>query len=311
MFIDWLTVTCKKNKLREIDMFSGSIVALVTPFNTDGEVDFDSLKKLVDHHVAAGSDGLVAVGTTGESSTLTIEEHVKVVNKVVEFADGRIPVIAGTGANATHESVLFSRLLNGSGIAGCLSVTPYYNKPTQEGLYQHYKAIAEVSDVPQILYNVPGRTAVDLLPETVARLAEIENIVALKDATGDLERIAIHRELCGEDFILLSGDDLTGLEFVKRGGDGVISVTNNVAAADMATMFKLAKEGKFEEAEAINERLMPLHKNLFVESNPIPVKWAVHKMGLIAEGGLRLPLTELSKPAQPVVAQAMTEACIY
>ncbi|MFS1418621.1 4-hydroxy-tetrahydrodipicolinate synthase [Vibrio splendidus] len=292
-------------------MFSGSIVALVTPFNTDGEVDFDSLKKLVEHHVAASSDGLVAVGTTGESSTLTIEEHVKVVNKIVEFADGRIPVIAGTGANATHESVLFSRLLNGSGIAGCLSVTPYYNKPTQEGLYQHYKAIAEVSDVPQILYNVPGRTAVDLLPETVARLAEIENIVALKDATGDLDRIAIHRELCGEDFILLSGDDLTGLEFVKRGGDGVISVTNNVAAADMATMFKLAKEGKFEEAEAINERLMPLHKNLFVESNPIPVKWAVHKMGLIAEGGLRLPLTELSKPAQPVVAQAMTEACIY
>ena len=292
-------------------MFSGSIVALVTPFNTDGEVDFDSLKKLVEHHVAVGSDGLVAVGTTGESSTLTIEEHVKVVNKIVEFADGRIPVIAGTGANATHESVLFSRLLNGSGIAGCLSVTPYYNKPTQEGLYQHYKAIAEVSDVPQILYNVPGRTAVDLLPETVARLAEIENIVALKDATGDLDRIAIHRELCGEDFILLSGDDLTGLEFVKRGGNGVISVTNNVAAADMATMFKLAKQGKFEEAEAINERLMPLHKNLFVESNPIPVKWAVHKMGLIAEGGLRLPLTELSEPAQPVVAQAMTEACIY
>ncbi len=292
-------------------MFSGSIVALVTPFNADGEVDFDSLKKLVEHHVAAGSDGLVAVGTTGESSTLTIEEHVKVVNKIVEFADGRIPVIAGTGANATHESVLFSRLLNGSGIAGCLSVTPYYNKPTQEGLYQHYKAIAEVSDVPQILYNVPGRTAVDLLPETVARLSEIENIVALKDATGDLDRIAIHRELCGEDFILLSGDDLTGLEFVKRGGDGVISVTNNVAAADMATMFKLAKEGKFAEAEAINERLMPLHKNLFVESNPIPVKWAVHKMGLIAEGSLRLPLTELSEPAQPVVAQAMTEACIY
>ena len=292
-------------------MFSGSIVALVTPFNADGEVDFDSLKKLVEHHVAAGSDGLVAVGTTGESSTLTIEEHVKVVNKVVEFADGRIPVIAGTGANATHESVLFSRLLNGSGIAGCLSVTPYYNKPTQEGLYQHYKAIAEVSDVPQILYNVPGRTAVDLLPETVARLSEIENIVALKDATGDLDRIAIHRELCGEDFILLSGDDLTGLEFVKRGGDGVISVTNNVAAADMATMFKLAKEGKFSEAEAINERLMPLHKNLFIESNPIPVKWAVHKMGLIAEGSLRLPLTELSEPAQPVVAQAMTEACIY
>ena len=292
-------------------MFSGSIVALVTPFNSDGEVDFESLKKLVEHHIAAGSDGLVAVGTTGESSTLTIEEHVKVVTKMVEFADGRIPVIAGTGANATHESVLFSRLLNGSGIAGCLSVTPYYNKPTQEGLYQHYKAIAEVSDVPQILYNVPGRTAVDLLPETVARLSKIENIVALKDATGDLDRIAIHRELCGEDFILLSGDDSSGVDFVKQGGNGVISVTNNIAAEDMAKMFRLASEGKFEEAEIFNQRLMPLHKNLFVESSPIPVKWAAHKLGLIDHGGLRLPLTELSENARPIVAQAMTEACIY
>lgn len=292
-------------------MFSGSIVALITPFNHDGEVDYVSLKKLVEYHIAAGSDGIVAVGTTGESATLTIEEHVKVVMKSVEFADGRIPIIAGTGANATHESVTFSRLLNNSGIAGCLSVTPYYNKPTQEGLYQHYKAIAEESDVPQILYNVPGRTAVDLLPETVARLSEIENIVALKDATGDLSRIAIHRELCGEDFILLSGDDLTGLEFVKQGGNGVISVTNNIAAADMAKMFKLAREGKYEEAEIINQRLMPLHKKLFIESNPIPVKWAAHKLGLIEHGSLRLPLTELSESARPAVAQAMTDACIY
>ncbi|MEX0333667.1 4-hydroxy-tetrahydrodipicolinate synthase [Vibrio tubiashii] len=292
-------------------MFSGSIVALITPFNHDGEVDYVSLKKLVEYHVAAGSDGIVAVGTTGESATLTIEEHVKVVMKTVEFAEGRIPVIAGTGANATHESVTFSRLLNNSGIAGCLSVTPYYNKPTQEGLFQHYKAIAEESDVPQILYNVPGRTAVDLLPETVARLAEIESIVALKDATGDLSRIAIHRELCGEDFILLSGDDSSGLDFVKQGGNGVISVTNNIAAEDMAKMFRLASEGKFEEAEIINQRLMPLHKNLFVESSPIPVKWAAHKLGLIDHGGLRLPLTELSENARPIVAQAMTEACIY
>ncbi|MCG9577783.1 4-hydroxy-tetrahydrodipicolinate synthase [Vibrio tubiashii] len=292
-------------------MFSGSIVALITPFNHDGEVDYVSLKKLVEYHVAAGSDGIVAVGTTGESATLTIEEHVKVVMKTVEFAEGRIPVIAGTGANATHESVTFSRLLNNSGIAGCLSVTPYYNKPTQEGLFQHYKAIAEESDVPQILYNVPGRTAVDLLPETVARLAEIESIVALKDATGDLSRIAIHRELCGEDFILLSGDDSSGLDFVKQGGNGVISVTNNIAAEDMAKMFRLASEGKFEEAEIINQRLMPLHKNLFVESSPIPVKWAAHKLGLIEHGGLRLPLTELSENARPIVAQAMTEACIY
>ncbi|WP_117235170.1 4-hydroxy-tetrahydrodipicolinate synthase [Vibrio maerlii] len=292
-------------------MFSGSIVALVTPFNQDGEVDYDSLKKLVDFHVEAGTDGIVAVGTTGESATLTVEEHVKVVTKVVEFADGRLPVIAGTGANATHESVTFSRLLNNSGIAACLSVTPYYNKPTQEGLYQHYKAIAEVSDVPQILYNVPGRTAVDLLPETVARLSKIDNIIALKDATGDLDRIAIHRELCGEDFVLLSGDDATGLDFVRLGGQGVISVTNNVAAADMAKMFRLAKEGNFEEAEQINQRLMSLHKNLFVESSPIPVKWAVHKMGLIANGELRLPLTELSEGARPIVAQAMAEACVY
>ncbi|KGY11836.1 dihydrodipicolinate synthase [Vibrio tubiashii] len=292
-------------------MFSGSIVALITPFNLDGEVDYVSLKKLVDYHVEAGSDGIVAVGTTGESATLTVEEHVKVVMKTVEFAEGRIPVIAGTGANATHESVTFSRLLNNSGIAGCLSVTPYYNKPTQEGLYLHYKAIAEESDVPQILYNVPGRTAVDLLPETVARLAEIENIVALKDATGDLSRIAIHRELCGEDFILLSGDDSSGLDFVKQGGNGVISVTNNIAAADMAKMFRLAREGKFEGAEVINQRLMTLHKNLFVESSPIPVKWAAHKLGLIEHGGLRLPLTELSENARPIVAQAMTEACIY
>ncbi|EKO3973083.1 4-hydroxy-tetrahydrodipicolinate synthase [Vibrio fluvialis] len=291
-------------------MFSGSIVALITPFNHDGEVDYLSLKKLVDYHIEAGTDAIVSVGTTGESSTLTIEEHVKVVEKTVEFSDGRIPVIAGTGANATHESVTFSRLLNNTGIAGYLSVTPYYNKPTQEGLFQHYKAISQETDIPIILYNVPGRTAVDLRPETVARLSELKNIVALKDATGDLSRVTLHRELCGNDFVLLSGDDATGLEFVKLGGQGVISVTNNVAAADMAKMMHLALEGKFDEAEVINQRLMPLHKGLFVESSPIPVKWAAHKLGLIAEGDLRLPLTELSEQARPLVAQAMTEACI-
>lgn len=290
-------------------MFSGSIVALITPF-VDGEVDFVSLKKLVDFHVDAGTTGIVAVGTTGESATLTVEEHVKVVNKIVEFANGRVQVIAGTGANATHEAVTFSRLLNDTGIAGCLSVTPYYNKPTQEGLYQHYKAIAEVSSVPQILYNVPGRTAVDLLPETVARLSKIDNIVALKDATGDLSRVQIHRELCGEDFILLSGDDSTGLDFVKQGGQGVISVTNNIAAADMAKMMQLALDGKFEDADIINQRLMTLHKNLFIESSPIPVKWAAHQMGLISHGDLRLPLTELSEQAKPAVAKALTDAGI-
>ncbi len=289
-------------------MFSGSIVALITPFNSDGEVDFDSLKKLVEFHVKAGTDGIVAVGTTGESATLTIEEHVKVVNKTVEFAAGRVPVIAGTGANATHEAVTFSRLLNNSGIAGVLSVTPYYNKPTQEGLYQHYKAIAEVSEVPVILYNVPGRTAVDLKPETVARLSQIENIVALKDATGDLERVALHRELCAKDFVLLSGDDATGLDFVRLGGSGVISVTNNIAAADMAKMFRLAADKQWEEADIINQKLMTLHKNLFVESSPIPVKWAAQRMGLISHGLLRLPMTELSAESQPIVEKAMTDA---
>ncbi|MGL6258098.1 4-hydroxy-tetrahydrodipicolinate synthase [Vibrio sp. WXL103] len=289
-------------------MFSGSIVALITPFNHDGEVDYVGLKKLVEYHVAAGTKGIVAVGTTGESATLTVDEHVKVVMKTVEFADGRLPIIAGTGANATHEAVTFSRLLNNSGIAGCLSVTPYYNKPTQEGLYQHYKAIAEATDVPQILYNVPGRTAVDLLPETVGRLAEIENIVALKDATGDLSRIATHRELCGQDFILLSGDDATGLDFVRQGGDGVISVTNNIAAADMAKMFDLAKDGLYEEAEAINQRLMALHHKLFIESSPIPVKWAAHQLGLIERGDLRLPLTPLTEASKPTVTEAMKQA---
>lgn len=291
-------------------MFSGSIVALITPFDQDGEVDFVSLKKLVEYHVAAGTDGIVAVGTTGESATLTVEEHVKVVLKTVEFAAGRLKVIAGTGANATHEAVAFSRLLNDSGIDGCLSVTPYYNKPTQEGLYQHYKAIAEASDVPVILYNVPGRTAVDLQPETVARLAKIDNIVAIKDATGDVSRVAKHRELCGEDFILLSGDDSTGLEFCKLGGHGVISVTNNIAAEEMATMVHLVREGKVAEAEAINDRLMPLHKNLFIESSPIPVKWAAHQLGLIEHGDVRLPLTVLSESAQPVVKQALVDAGI-
>lgn len=286
-------------------MFSGSIVALITPFDSDGEVDYASLKKLVDFHVAAGTDAIVSVGTTGESATLSIEEHVKVVSKTVEFAEGRIPVIAGTGANATHEAITFSRLFNNTGIKGCLSVTPYYNKPTQEGLYLHYKAIAEETDIPQILYNVPGRTAVDLLPETVARLSEIKVIAGLKDATGDLSRVQKHRELCRDDFVLLSGDDSTGLDFVKLGGNGVISVTNNIAAADMAKMMHLALNGQFAEAEAINQRLMPLHKDLFVESSPIPVKWAAHQLGLIELGDLRLPLTTLSEKAQPIVAEAM------
>lgn len=289
-------------------MFSGSIVALMTPFDHTGEIDFSCLKKLVEYHIASGTDGIVAMGTTGESSTLTVEEHIKVVMRVVEFADGRIPVLAGTGANATHEAISFSRAFNNSGVVGCLSVTPYYNKPTQEGLYQHYKAIAQETDLPQILYNVPSRTAVDLKPETVGRLAQISNIVGLKDATGDLNRVAVHKELCGDDFVLLSGDDATGLDFCRLGGRGVISVTNNIAPAQMAKMMKLALAGRFDEAEVINQQLMPLHKNLFTETSPIPLKWAAYKLGLIGHNCLRLPLTPLSDLGEAIMAQSLKSA---
>ncbi|HDR1024713.1 4-hydroxy-tetrahydrodipicolinate synthase [Pasteurella multocida] len=286
-------------------LFSGSIVAIVTPMDSSGEIDFVRLKSLVEHHIAAGTDAIVSVGTTGEAATLSIDENVKTILKTVEFADGRIPVIAGAGANATSEAIVMTKLLNDSGVAGCLSVVPYYNKPTQEGMYQHFKAIAECTDLPQILYNVPSRTGSDLLPETVARLAKINNIVAIKEATGDLSRVAKIKELTGEDFIFLSGDDATGLESIKLGGQGVISVTNNVAAADMAKMCHLALNGQFEEAEQINQRLMALHKDLFVESNPIPVKWAAYRLGLIDTPTLRLPLTTLSEHLQPKVENAL------
>ena len=289
-------------------LFQGSIVALVTPMDSHGEVDFETLKKLVEFHIKSGTDAIVSVGTTGESATLSIDENVKAILKTVEFSAGRIPVIAGTGANATSEAITMTKLLNNSGIAGCLSVVPYYNKPTQEGMYQHFKAIAECTDIPQILYNVPGRTGSDLLPETVGRLAKISNIVGIKEATGDVSRVQKIKQLAGEDFITLSGDDATGLEAMKLGAEGVISVTNNVAAADMAKMCHLARAGKFDEAEQINQRLMPLHKNLFVESNPIPVKWACYKLGLIPEPVLRLPLTTLSEQAQPKVLDALKSA---
>ncbi|MEG9529829.1 4-hydroxy-tetrahydrodipicolinate synthase [Mannheimia sp. HC-2023] len=288
-------------------LFHGSIVALVTPM-THGEVDFQDLKKLVEYHIQAGSHGIVSVGTTGESTTLSIDENVKVIQKTVEFADGRIPVIAGTGSNATSEAITMTKLLANSGVAGCLSVVPYYNKPTQEGMYLHYKAIAESTDLPQILYNVPGRTGSDLKPETIGRLAKIENIVAVKEATGDLSRLPLIKQLAGDDFIFLSGDDATGFESMKQGGQGVISVTNNVAAADMAKMCELALAGKFDEAKEINNRLMALHRDLFVESNPIPVKWAAYKLGLISEPNLRLPLTTLSESAQPTVLKALQQA---
>ncbi|MGQ0286928.1 4-hydroxy-tetrahydrodipicolinate synthase [Pasteurellaceae bacterium 22721_9_1] len=286
-------------------LFFGSIVALITPMDSHGEVDYNELKKLVDFHVASGTHGIVSVGTTGEAATLSIEENVKTILKTLEFADGRIPVIAGAGANATSEAITMTKLLTGSGVAGCLSVVPYYNKPTQEGMYQHFKAIAECTDLPQILYNVPGRTGSDMKPETVGRLAEIANIVGIKEASGDVSRVRQIKDCAGEDFIFLSGDDATGLESIKLGGQGVISVTNNLAAADMAKMCEYALAGKFAEADEINDRLMTLHRNLFVEGNPIPVKWAAYKLGLIANPTLRLPLTTLSEAAQPKVLEAL------
>ena len=294
--------------MSNVPLLQGSIVALVTPMNNHGEVDFENLKQLVEYHVQAGTDAIVSVGTTGESATLSIEENVKVILKTVEFAAGRIPVIAGTGANATSEAVTMTKLLNNSGIVGCLSVVPYYNKPTQEGMYQHFKAIAECTDIPQILYNVPGRTGSDLLPETVGRLSAIPNIIGIKEATGDISRVQKIKQLAGKDFFVFSGDDASCLEAMKLGAEGVISVTSNVAPKAMAEMCRLARQGQFNEAETINQRLMPLHKNLFIESNPIPVKWACYKLGLIADPTLRLPLTLLSESAQPVVLDALNFA---
>lgn len=287
-------------------MFTGSIVALVTPMDDKGQVDRASLKKLIDYHVASGTSAIVSVGTTGESATLNHDEHVDVVLQTLDLADGRIPVIAGAGANATAEAIALTERFNNTGVVGCLTVTPYYNKPMQEGLFQHFKAIAEHTDLPQILYNVPSRTGCDMLPETIARLAEIKNIVAVKEATGNLSRVSQIQELVNDDsFILLSGDDATALDFMQLGGQGVISVTANVAAREMAELCKLAADGDFAKARKLNQRLMALHQQLFVEANPIPVKWACKVLGLIATDTMRLPMTPISDKARPVVEQAL------
>jgi len=290
-------------------MFQGSIVALVTPMRLDGSVDESSLRALVDWHVEQGTDAIVAVGTSGESATLDEREHCKVIGQVVDFAAGRIPVIAGTGANSTSEAINLTRCAAEAGADACLLVTPYYNKPTQEGLYLHHKAVAEAVDIPQLLYNVPGRTACDMLPETIARLAGIPNIIGVKEATGDLERVPVLRKLCGEDFLLISGDDASTREFVLRGGRGCISVTANVAPAAMHRMVAAALRRDAGEAERIDKELSELHRTLFLESNPIPVKWALEEMGRIPPG-LRLPLTRLSGQYHDSVRQALSGAGI-
>jgi len=289
-------------------MLTGSIVALVTPMDKTGEIDFVALKELVEFHIKSKTAAIVAVGTTGESATFSVDDHVKVVERTIAYAAGRIPVIAGNGANSTSEAIALSKLFTNSGIVAGLNVTPYYNKPTQEGLYLHFKAIAESCELPQILYNVPGRTSVDMLPETVARLAEIPNIIGIKEATGDLDRLAELKAILPEDFILLSGDDETGCDFMLQGGHGVISVTTNVAPVEMAKMCNFALNGEVEKAKAIHEQLLPVHTNLFLESNPIPVKWACAELGLIPTSNLRLPLTVLSEQYQGVVREALIEA---
>ncbi|MCU7798232.1 MAG: 4-hydroxy-tetrahydrodipicolinate synthase [Candidatus Thiodiazotropha sp. (ex Myrtea spinifera)] len=288
-------------------MFHGSMVAMITPMTQDGSVDAAALGRLVEFHIEQGSDAIVAVGTTGESATLDEAEHCDVIRQVVSAVAGRIPVIAGTGANSTREAIDLTRCAKAAGADACLLVTPYYNKPTQEGLFLHYKAVAEAVDIPQILYNVPGRTACDLLPETAARLAKINNIIGIKDATGDLSRLTSLRTMCGEGFQLYSGDDATGCEFLLQGGHGVISVTANVAPKLMHEMVAQALAGQREAAEATDAKLLGLHKALFVESSPIPVKWAMAKMGL-CDTGIRLPLTWLSPAAEADVADAMQQA---
>lgn len=288
-------------------MIQGSIVALVTPMEEDGALDAASLKKLVEFHIEQGTDGIVAVGTTGESATLDEDEHCQVIRWVVEQAAGRVPVIAGTGANSTTEAVSLTRCAKDAGADACLLVTPYYNKPTQEGLYLHHKAIAEAVDIPQILYNVPGRTACDMLPATVARLSRIPNIIGIKEATGDLGRLSEISRLAEAGFRLYSGDDATACEFCLRGGNGVISVTANIAPRLMHAMCAAAIAGDRPAATALDAKLAGLHRNLFVESNPIPVKWAVCEMGLIKKG-IRLPLTWLSEGCRAAVQGAMRQA---
>ena len=290
-------------------MITGSIVAIVTPMNADGSLDFERLKALIDFHVAEGTAGIVIVGTTGESPTVDVGEHCELIRVTVEHAAGRIPVIAGTGANSTTEAIELTRFAAEAGANASLSVVPYYNKPTQEGLYRHFRAIAEAVDLPMYLYNVPGRTVADLANDTALRLAEIPNIVGIKDATGNLERACDLVARAPADFGLYSGDDMTAMMFILLGGHGTISVTANVAPRAMHEMCEAARAGDAIRAREINARLLGLHKELFCEANPIPVKWAVARMGLIGDG-IRLPLTELSESMHGRVRAAMTQAGI-
>lgn len=288
-------------------MFNGSLVALVTPFDQQGRIDFDALSALIEFHVAEGSDGLVIAGTTGEAATLSRDEHVDLVTRAVELVAGRLPVIAGTGSNSTAQTTDLSRAVGDAGIDAYLLVVPYYNKPVQEGMYQHFTTVADAVEKPVILYNVPGRTASDMQPETVARLAEHPNIVGIKEATGDIDRLKAILALVDSDFMLYSGDDFTVLPFIEAGGHGVVTVSGNVVPAAMARLCALASDGKRKEARQLDESLQPLNSALFIESNPIPVKWALAQMGLI-ETTMRLPLTEHAEQYHDGMRAALARA---
>ena len=296
-----------------MEKFRGSMVAVISPMQggvtPNAALDWDRFEQVLDFHVDNGTAAIVVVGTTGESATLDEREHCDTIRRVVGLVNGRIPVIAGTGANSTTEAIALTACARKAGADACLLVTPYYNKPTQEGLYLHHRAVAEAVDIPQILYNVPGRTACDMLPDTIIRLSEVDNIIGVKEATGDVSRVKPLRDGCGGDFLLLSGDDATGREFMLAGGDGVISVTANVAPRAMSEMCQAALAGDAAAAAEIDAKLADLHDTLFCEANPIPVKWAMHAMGMI-DVGIRLPMTWLSPAGQKRVSAALSRAGI-
>lgn len=287
-------------------MITGSIVAMATPMLDNGSVDWESLDRLVEFHITEGTDSIVAVGTTGESATLNTQEHCDVINRVVKTTAGRIPIIAGTGANSTSEAIELTQEAKNAGADACLLVTPYYNKPTQEGLYLHHEAIAKAVDIGQILYNVPGRTAVDMLPETVARIAELDQVIGIKEATGDQERAQQVIDLVGNKIAVYSGDDETAYELMLKGGHGNISVTANVLPKKMHELCRLAMSGKADEAKALNDELMPMHSAMFSEANPIPVKWALHLMGYMSPA-IRLPLTPLAEAHRADLEKVLTQ----
>ena len=290
-------------------MLKGSLVAIVTPMFEDGSLDLDAMRRLIDWHIAEGTDGIVVVGTTGESPTVDFEEHCGLIETTVKHVAGRVPVIAGTGANSTSEAIELQAFAKNAGADIALSVVPYYNKPTQEGLYRHFKAIAEAVDLPMIMYNVPGRTVCDMQTDTALRLAQVTNVIGIKDATANLERGSDLIRRAPKGFAIYSGDDATAVSLVLLGGDGVISVTANVAPALMHEMCVAASAGELAKARSINNKLLGLHRHLFVEGNPIPVKWVLQEMGLI-QGGIRLPLTPLSSSFHDLLRGAMEQAGI-